>query len=239
MMNAIAPVITFDGPSGVGKGTVASCVARRLGFTLLDSGAIYRGIALAAARAGIPSSNTAGLIALIERTHLVLVPASDHDELRLWCDGEDVSAAIRSPQCSHQASIIAAIGAVREALLGYQRQYQAAPGLVADGRDMGTVVFPQAALKIFLQADVVQRARRRWRQLQLQDADADFDNTLQDLQQRDQRDLHRTVAPLRPAETALIIDTTQLTIVQVVSGVLHQAAKRGIGTLPPSQQASE
>ena len=229
MITATAPVITLDGPSGVGKGTVTSRIAHRLGFKVLDSGAIYRGTAWAAARSRVPSTDIDALIALIKRTKLVWEPESDAPhERRLWCDGKDITDAIRNQECGHQASIISAINAVRKALFNYQRQYQVPPGLVADGRDMGTVVFPQAELKIFLDADIKERAYRRFRQLRSQGMGADFDATLKDLQQRDRRDQQRLVAPLQAAKEAITMDTTSLTIDEVVSVILHHAAQRGI-----------
>ena len=227
-MDTSAPVIAIDGPSGSGKGTVAHRVAQRLGFGLLDSGAIYRALALASEIEQIRLDNIAELIDLGQRMDLVFRVGNDNNTVHLWLSDQDISDAIRSDSCSARTSMIAAIAPVREALLERQRKYQTPPGLVADGRDMGTVVFPEAELKIFLQANVKERARRRYKQLMAKGIDASFESISLNLADRDRRDQQRSVAPLRPAATAVIVDTTEISAESVVTLVLQKAATCGI-----------
>jgi cytidylate kinase len=208
------PLIAIDGPTASGKGTVAQRVAQVLGWAYLDSGALYRLCALAALRAGVDLDDEAGLAALA-----AALPARFVDG-RVELDGRDVTEAIRVEAVGNAASRIAVLPALRASLLGLQRSFWRPPGLVADGRDMGTVVFPDATLKVFLTATAESRAERRYKQLIEKGFSANLADLLRDLQQRDERDANRAVAPLRPAEGAVVIDSTHLDIDQTVAQVL-------------------
>ncbi len=208
------PLIAIDGPTASGKGTVAQRVAQVLGWAYLDSGALYRLCALAALRAGVDLDDEAGLAALA-----AALPARFVDG-RVELDGRDVTEAIRVEAVGNAASRIAVLPALRASLLGLQRSFRRPPGLVADGRDMGTVVFPDATLKVFLTATAESRAERRYKQLIEKGFSANLADLLRDLQQRDERDANRAVAPLRPAEGAVVIDSTHLDIDQTVAQVL-------------------
>jgi cytidylate kinase len=208
------PLIAIDGPTASGKGTVAQRVAQVLGWAYLDSGALYRLCALAALRAGVDLDDEAGLAALA-----AALPARFVDG-RIELDGHDVTEAIRDEAVGNAASRIAVLPALRASLLGLQRSFRRPPGLVADGRDMGTVVFPDATLKVFLTATAESRAERRHKQLIEKGFSANLADLLRDLQQRDERDANRAVAPLRPAEGAVVIDSTHLDIDQTVAQVL-------------------
>ena len=216
------PVIAIDGPSASGKGTVAERVARALDYHYLDSGALYRLVALGAVRAGIPLDDTIRLGEYAAR-----LPVEFRDG-RAWLDGEDVSAAIRAEEVSANASVVATIPAVRQGLIRRQRAFRLAPGLVADGRDMATVVFPDATLKVFLTATVEERAQRRYKQLIDKGFDANLNALLKDLRQRDERDSRRSVAPLQKSAEAQVLDTTGVSIEATVSRVLewYQQAQR-------------
>jgi 3-phosphoshikimate 1-carboxyvinyltransferase len=216
------PVIAIDGPSASGKGTVAAQVAARLGFHYLDSGALYRLVALAASRAGVVTDNEARLAEIA-----AALPAQ-FDADRVLLDGEDVSLAIRGEDVSVGASRVAALPAVRAALLERQRAYRRAPGVVADGRDMGTVVFPHAALKVFLTASAEARAERRYKQLIEKGLPANIASLLRDQRERDARDAARSVAPLAQGADAVLLDTTDLTIQQAVDAVLQMARERDL-----------
>jgi len=207
-------VIAIDGPTASGKGTIAHLVARALGWAILDSGALYRLTALAALNRNLPAEDEAGVAAVA----LGLDVRFEGD--RILLEGSDVSEAIRQEQVGNFASRIAAYPAVRQALLERQRAFRVAPGLVADGRDMGTVVFPDAALKIFLVADVEARAQRRCKQLIDKGISANLDDLLRDMRERDARDMQRSVAPLAPATDAHVLDSSTLTIDQTVQAVL-------------------
>ena len=222
-MNPV-PVITIDGPSGSGKGTLALRVAERLGYHLLDSGALYRIAALAALRDAVVEDDEAALAALVARLAIEFQGAGD--SVRVLLDGEDVTRAIRDEACGIAASKIAGLAAVRGALLAFQRGFRQAPGLVADGRDMGTVVFPDAALKIFLTASTEERAQRRYKQLKDKGFDVNLRALLEEIEARDQRDTQRTVAPLTAADDAIVIDSTAHSIEQVQDRVLALAAQR-------------
>jgi cytidylate kinase len=213
------PIITIDGPSGSGKGTVAGLLAERLGWRVLDSGALYRLVGLAVERAGIDFEN-ADKISEIARNLDVRFEAG-----KVSMAGEDVSLAIRSERAGNNASKVAALPAVRQALLDWQRAQAGAPGLVADGRDMGTVVFPQAPVKIFLDASAEERAKRRYKQLMEKGLTANLANLTAEIRERDERDRNRAVAPLRPAEDAVVIDSTSLSIEAVLECVLELARK--------------
>ncbi len=207
------PVIAIDGPSASGKGTVAERVARVLGFHYLDSGALYRLTALAAERAGVPLDHAEALEGLAENLEVRFI---DGD---IFLFNQIVTDDIRSEACSRNASLVAAIPGVRSGLLTRQRAFRQAPGLVADGRDMGSVVFPDAVLKVFLTATPGIRAKRRYNQLMDKGIPANMQSLLQDIEERDARDASRAVAPLQRGE-ALLLDTTSLTIQQAVDQVL-------------------
>ena len=216
----VVPVIAIDGPSASGKGTVAARVAAELGWHYLDSGALYRLTALAARRAGVAWSDEAGVAAIAAGLDVVF----GEDSIRL--SGEEVGEAIRHEEISSGASQVAALPAVRTALLFRQRVFRQAPGLVADGRDMASVVFPDAQTKVFLTASVEVRAERRYKQLIGKGIAASIHPLLLDLRERDERDTRRSVAPLQQNEGAELLDTTHLTIAQAVSQVLSWSAKR-------------
>ncbi|MGF1710326.1 (d)CMP kinase [Vibrio kagoshimensis] len=218
-MPSQSPVITVDGPSGAGKGTLCMLLADKLGFHLLDSGAIYRVLALAAIHHGLDTESEDVLVPLA--THLDVQFIAEGDLVKVILEGEDVSGELRKEETGMAASKVAALPRVREALLRRQRAFNAAPGLVADGRDMGTVVFPEAEAKIFLDASAEERASRRLKQLQQKGLDVRFDDLLSEIQERDDRDRNRPVAPLRPAEDALVLDSTSMNIEQVVEKALH------------------
>jgi 3-phosphoshikimate 1-carboxyvinyltransferase len=209
-----APVVTIDGPSASGKGTVAQRVADTLGFHFLDSGALYRLTALAAMKAGVALEDEAGVAALAGE-----LPA-DFEGDRILLSGEDVTEEIRAEEVGVGASKVAALPAVRNALLARQRAYRRFPGLVADGRDMGSVVFPEAAAKVFLTASAVARAERRHKQLIAKGMPANMHALLQDLQERDARDAQRSVAPLRQCDDASLVDTTEMNIEAAVAAVM-------------------
>ncbi len=212
------PVITVDGPSGSGKGTVALAVARSLGWNFLDSGALYRVVGLLSLRH--PSKPAAELARGVE---LHFEQAADGTP-QVWLGDEDVSAAIRSESVSQAASKVAADPRVRSALVQAQRDFCRFPGLVADGRDMGTVIFSDAGVKVFLTASVEERARRRHKQLIGKGQSANLGDLLRDIGERDRRDRERSAAPLRPADDALMIDSTALDVPTVVQQILSQRA---------------
>lgn len=225
------PVIAIDGPGGTGKGTISRIVAAKLGFHFLDSGALYRVVGLAAR---VRDLSLEGEQVLAELARGLRIHFEVHDvmeDARVILDGVDVSEAIRTGSASADASIVAALPRVREALLDRQRAFRHLPGLVADGRDIGTVVFPDADLKVFLTASAEERARRRHNQLRAKGIDVSFERLLAELNERDARDSARAVAPLAAAADAVTIDTTKLTIDEVTSRVLAlwSAAHAGNG----------
>lgn len=213
-MSSNTPVVTVDGPSGAGKGTLCMLLAKQLGFHLLDSGAIYRVLALAAIHHGVDTESEDDLVPLA--THLDVQFIAEGDLVKVILEGEDVSPELRKEETGNAASKVAAFPRVREALLRRQRSFSTEAGLVADGRDMGTVVFPNAEVKIFLDASAEERANRRLKQLQDKGLSVKFDHLLREIQERDDRDRNRAVAPLRPAEGALVLDSTSLSIEEVV-----------------------
>jgi len=209
-------VITIDGPSGSGKGTISVLLAERLGWHFLDSGAIYRALGIAALSRGVPLDQGPALAELADNLDLVFRDG------RILLDGRDVSDAIRTEASGESASRVAAIPEVREALLGWQRGYAREPGLVADGRDMGTVVFPQAEVKIFLTAAPEERARRRYNQLKEKGFDVNLRSLILEIEARDLRDRSRAVAPLKAPAAALEVDSTGLSIDEVFARVLER-----------------
>lgn len=224
------PVLAIDGPSGSGKGTVAGILAKRLGWNLLDSGALYRLLAFAAGNHGIDLTNEEALKVLAAHLDVQFTHAKGGEGLHIILEGEDVTDTIRTEQVGAGASQVAALPAVRDALLQRQRAFLEAPGLVADGRDMGTVVFPDAPLKIFLTASAQERARRRYLQLKAKGLDCDMQALTEEIQARDERDSQRSVAPLKPAEGAILLDSTYMGIDAVVDGILAEVARLGLAT---------
>lgn len=219
-MSERAPVVTIDGPSGAGKGTISQLLAEKLGWKLLDSGAIYRVLALAAIHHNVELDNEEAITLLAAHLDVQFLPGNENKGIKVVLEGEDVSTAIRSQECSDAASKVAALPRVREALLRRQRAFNEAPGLIADGRDMGTVVFPNTPAKIFLTASAAERAQRRYNQLQDKGFDVNIDRLLFEIEERDERDMNRAVAPLIPADDALVIDTSGIDIEGVVNLVL-------------------
>jgi len=228
-MTETAPVITIDGPSGSGKGTISRLLAGRLGWHFLDSGALYRITGLAALRQGVSMDDEAGLGRVAAGLD---VRFEEHDggaDTRFLLAGEDVSDAIRMEDCAAAASRVAVMAPVRDALLHLQRECCRSPGLIADGRDMGTVVFPTSELKIFLVASAEERAKRRYKQLKDKGIDVSLNALLADIEARDARDSSRSVSPLKQATDAVLLDSTTKGIDEVVDTVLThwQAVKAG------------
>ena len=223
-----APVITIDGPSGSGKGTVAGILAKRLGWNLLDSGALYRLLAFAAGNHGVALDNEALLEKLAAHLDVQFIGATDGKPARIILEGDDVTHAIRSETVAAGASKVAALPAVRDALLQRQRAFLEFPGLVADGRDMGTVVFPDAPLEVFLTASAEERARRRYLQLKAKGDDVSLSGLLDEIRARDERDTQRAIAPLKPAADAIQLDSTELSIEQVLERIMSEIALRDI-----------
>ena len=207
------PVITIDGPAGAGKGTIAGLLADKLGWRLLDSGAIYRVAALAVMKKGIPLNDPAAIASMLSDLDIEFIDG------KVFSEQEDVSLAIRSPDCAQATSEIAAIPAVRAALFERQRAFRRLPGLIADGRDMGTVVFPDATLKIFLTASPEVRGERRHKQLSEQGISATLATLIREIAVRDKRDAGRAIAPLRPADDAVNIDSSCLTPSEVLEKI--------------------
>jgi len=220
------PVITIDGPSGSGKGTVAALLAGKLGWNFLDSGALYRLLAFAAYNHGVDLTNEEALKLLAAHLDVQFGAAKDGHGMEIVLEGEEVTNAIRNEHIGAGASQVAALPAVRDALLQRQKAFRELPGLVADGRDMGTVVFPDAPLKIFLTASAEERARRRFLQLKAKGDDVNLASLLDEIRARDERDTQREVAPLKPADDAVQLDSTELSIEQVLGQILSEVAKR-------------
>ncbi|BAN95822.1 cytidylate kinase [Plautia stali symbiont] len=223
-MTAIAPVITIDGPSGAGKGTLCKAMAESLQWHLLDSGAIYRALALAALHHQVDIESEDALVPMA--AHLDVRFLSVDGEMQVVLEGEDVTGEIRTQEVSNTASRVAAFPRVREALLRRQRAFREEPGLIADGRDMGTVVFPDAPVNIFLDASSEERAHRRMLQLQEKGFSVNFDRLLSEIKERDDRDRNRAIAPLVPAADALVLDSTSMTIDQVIEKALDYARQK-------------
>lgn len=218
------PIITIDGPSGVGKGTVSLQIAKHLGWHLLDSGVLYRALALEVlSHQGEPSDET-HLVHLATSLEVNFEVPADFSEPKVLMNGQEVTQALRTEECAQLTSQIAALPLVRQALLEKQKAYWQAPGLVAEGRDMGTIVFPQAPIKIFLTATCEERAQRRYKQLREKGIKVDITGLIAQIKERDQRDSTRTVAPLTVAKEALVIDTTGMKIENVVASVLKKVS---------------
>lgn len=230
IIDETAPVITVDGPSGSGKGTLCQILANQLGWNLLDSGALYRLTALAAQKHGVALDDEALLEAIAEHLDVEFKANENANGVQTILEGEDVTSDIRTETVGGMASQVAAINDVRQALLGRQKAFQQKPGLIADGRDMGTVVFPQAPIKIFLTASAEARAERRYKQLIENGNSASLAAILEDVRARDERDTNRVVAPLKPAEDALVIDSTQMSIEEVVATVLEKVAEADLAS---------
>lgn len=218
-MDTDSPVITIDGPGGSGKGTISLLLAHELGWRFLDSGALYRLVALAAQHHGIDLDNEAALETLAAHLDVEFEAQDEGREQRILLEGEDVTLAIRSERCGNDASRVAALPAVRAALLGRQRAFRQPPGLIADGRDMGTVIFPDAALKIFLVASPEERAKRRHKQLKEKGMSVSLADLVKEIAERDARDSQRKASPMKPAQDAVVLDTSVLGIDEVMDKV--------------------
>ncbi|MGJ8689475.1 MAG: (d)CMP kinase [Gammaproteobacteria bacterium] len=214
---SVVPVLTIDGPGGSGKGTISAKVAATLGWHYLDSGALYRILGVAAQRAGVATSDEPAVLALVDSLSIRF----GIEDGSVWLGEEEVSAAIRHESAGALASEVAVIPAVRAALLDRQLDFRQAPGLVADGRDMGTVVFPDAPIKVFLTASAQERANRRYKQLIAKGNDVNLSALFLDIQARDERDSQRAISPLKPALDAVVVDTTAMSIEEVVAKVLE------------------
>jgi 3-phosphoshikimate 1-carboxyvinyltransferase len=230
-MTGVVPVIAIDGPTASGKGTVAQRVADALGWHYLDSGALYRLAALAARRAGVALDDEPALARLAANLPI------EFSRGRILLAGDEVTDAIRAEAVGEAASRIAVLGALRAALLDLQRDFRRAPGLVADGRDMASVVFPDASLKVFLTASAEARAERRYKQLIEKGFSANLDGLLRDLRARDARDAGRTHAPLVAAEGAVVLDSTPLTVLQTVQAVLDRWSATRLATRAARQES--
>ena len=228
MNKSNVPVICLDGPSGVGKGTICLAVAKKLGWHILDSGSLYRITALQVSRkfpeTEVVDIDESQLVEIAENLNVTYEEESG--ELAIILDGQEISSLIRNEKIGDIASKVAAIPVIRSALLERQRAFLQQPGLIADGRDMGTVVFPDAPLKIFMTASAEERAQRRYKQLKEKGIDVNLAPLIEELRQRDERDMNRETAPLKPASDAIIIDTTTLDIEQVTKEVMYWVKQR-------------
>ena len=221
-------VITIDGPSGSGKGTVAGMLATKLQWKLLDSGALYRVLALAADKHAVPLDHEDALEVLAVGLDVEFVVDVESNSQRILLENQDVTDEIRNETVGAHASQIAALPGVRAGLLRRQHEFRQAPGLIADGRDMGTVVFADAPLKVFLTASAEERARRRYLQLKDKGETVTLTSLLEEIRARDERDTNRSIAPLKPADDAIILDSTTMTIEQVLDRILSEVAVRSL-----------
>ncbi|HJU07831.1 MAG TPA: (d)CMP kinase [Rhodanobacteraceae bacterium] len=219
-MTSVVPILTIDGPSGSGKGTIARAVADKLGWHLLDSGALYRAVGYAAGMAGLDLSDAEAVTRCAQAMKIRFRDPKDGGETRVIVNGHDATDELRTETAGAAASAIAAIPSVRQALVDLQLSFRRPPGLVADGRDMGTVIFPDATYKVFLTASASERAKRRYKQLKEKGLDVTLASLLREIEARDARDASRAIAPLKPAGDAVVVDTTGVPIGQVVAKVL-------------------
>lgn len=226
MITAAVPVVAVDGPSGTGKGTLCRALARRYGWHYLDSGVLYRLVGLSSARRNVPPGDARAVAAIAEALDVVFLAGDEPNGTRLLLAGEDVTLAVRSEQAGDLASRVAVIPEVRAALLERQRRFRRPPGLVADGRDMGTVVFPDAGLKIFLTASLESRVSRRHKQLNELGLDVSLPDLRDEVAERDRRDSERAIAPTRPASDAIVVDTTNLGIEAVLEHIVLLVQQR-------------
>lgn len=224
------PVITVDGPSGSGKGSVCQRLSIELGWYLLDSGALYRLVALSAKSAGVDFEDALRLAKLAEKLDVLFVPGESGEPTTVLLDGSDVSDELRLEETGKGASAVAVHSEVRDSLLSRQREFRKAPGLIADGRDMGTVIFTDAPLKVFLTASVEERANRRYKQLKSKGESVSLATLLEDLKARDLQDQNRPVSPLKPAADAVVIDSTTMSISSVFTEIVSLANNRGFLT---------
>jgi cytidylate kinase len=222
------PVITVDGPSGAGKGTLCQMLAAKLNWALLDSGALYRVTALAAKQHAVAMDNEAGLEAIAAHLDVQFKVSAEQAGVQVILESQNVTSDLRTEETGAIASQVAAVNVVRDALLERQRAFQQSSGLIADGRDMGTVVFPNAELKVYLTASAEERGERRYKQLLESGNNASLARIIEDIKARDDRDMNRTVAPLKPAEDAIIIDSTSMSIDAVFEQVQQAAKKAGL-----------
>ena len=220
------PVVCIDGPSGAGKGTAAVMVAQALGYHLLDSGALYRVVAIAAEKRGVSPTDEAAVAAIAQSMRLDFAVSSAEEPVQVLLEGENITDEVRLESTGAKASVVAPLKAVRAALLDYQRHFVKSPGLVADGRDMGTVVFPESPYKIFLTASAEERADRRYKQLKNKGVNVSLAAVLEDIRIRDDRDMNRATAPLKAAADALTIDSTSLSIKEVVDSIIEFVRSR-------------
>lgn len=227
------PVLTIDGPSGAGKGAVSAAIARYLGWNALDSGAVYRAVALAALEHNVADDDERTLVDLTRNVQLAF--RAGDDGIAVFLEAREVGDSLRTEAVSVMASRVAAQPAVRTALLDLQRAYRVLPGLVADGRDMGTIVFPDAELKIFLEASVEERAKRRYKQLKEKGENVILSRLFRDMQARDRRDRERSVAPTVPATEAIVMDSTDLSLNQVVERLIGLARERFEDQIPENR----